>query len=96
MDCSHAEWFALETNPDHPVVFEIAPNVSVVPPQRNIWDFSIVGRMIYVCFNLISFSHKVCKNVSQIQNKAKRFSQPCFGAFSLRDYLSRLKNAMKD
>ena len=25
MDCSHAEWFALETNPDHSVVFEIAP-----------------------------------------------------------------------
>ena len=34
-----------------------------------------------MCFNLISFSHKVCKNVSQVQNKAKRFSQPLFWCF---------------
>ena len=48
-----------------------------------------------MCFNLISFSHKVFKNVSQVQNKAKRFHNPCFGAFFLRDYLSKLKNVMK-
>lgn len=91
---------ALLSPPSDPgTVYSIEPNktpVSVVPPQRNIWDFSIVSGIIYVCFNLISFSHKVCKNVSQVQNKAKRFSQPLFWCFFLRDYLSKLKNGMKD